>query len=376
MTRRRRDALRVQFMQLTRSFTWALIAVSACGATWGTDARASDIRRDEEVIFFPTAAHLDAAAGEWIIPVHGWIFEPERNSLRRRVGIEALKRRLELDPDEPSTQILDDRLSAFLVDNERSKLIEITLGDESYRLAASDESGHFHDQIRVNQSTAEGLAEEGWLTFAAVTPARDDRSFRGRARLVPPQGLSVISDIDDTLKLTGVTDKRELIRRTFFTEFEAAPGMASLCGSWKTDDVTFHYVSSSPWQLYPSLAAFFDEAGFPAGSWHLKDVRLRDSSILNLLSDPFDDKIQKIEEILTRYPEREFLFVGDSGEQDPEVYGELARRHPTQVSQIFIRLSAEDQAEPKRFAEAFRDVPRDRWTVFSNPDELHPDGDN
>ena len=44
-----------------------------------------------------------------------------------------------------------------------------------------------------------------------------------------------------------------------------------------------------------------------------------------------------IERILADFPRRRFLLVGDSGEQDPEIYGAIARKHPEQVERIFIR---------------------------------------
>jgi hypothetical protein len=42
-----------------------------------TAATSSDISADEEVVFFPTAAHFDAVNGQWIVPIHGCIYEPE-----------------------------------------------------------------------------------------------------------------------------------------------------------------------------------------------------------------------------------------------------------------------------------------------------------
>lgn len=357
-------------MRFPGLLTTTLVVVTAWSATRDTPVDASDIRSDEEVIFFPTAAHLDETDGEWVIPIHGWIFEPETGSLRRRAGLAALRIRLKLDPDEAATRVLEERLGAFIVDNERGKRLEITVGDDTFPLAASDDNGRIHDVLRLPRATAESLSDDGWLTFAAVTRRRDERQFVGRVRLVSPRGLSVISDIDDTLKVSNVTDKEELLRRTFCEGFEAVEGMVSLLDSWKASDAAFHFVSSSPWQLYPALSEFFAEVEFPQGSWHLKDVGVDDSSLLNLFSDPFEYKLVAIEELLARYPERNFVLVGDSGEQDPEVYGELARRHPDQVSRILIRLASEDTAAGNRFGRAFRDVPRDRWTVFDDPEQL------
>ena len=348
-----------------------LVLIAAiCNAPPLAAADDSDIRSDEELILFPTTARLDEVDGQWVIPIHGWIFEPETSSLRRRAGIAALRIRLKLDADEAAAQFLEERLGAFIVDNERGKRVEITIGDQTFPLAESDENGHIRDTLRLPQATAESLSDDGWLTFAAVTRPRDARRFVGRVRLVSPRGMSVISDIDDTLKVSNVADKRELVWRTFCSEFEAVEGMDSLLSSWNADEFTFHFVSASPWQLYPALSEFFAEAEFPEGSWHLKDVGVDDSTLLNLLSDPFEYKFLKIEELFARFPERNFVLIGDSGEQDPEVYGELARRHSDQVSRILIRRASEESPDADRFAEAFQDISRERWTVFDDPGQL------
>ena len=48
-------------------------------------------------------------------------------------------------------------------------------------------------------------------------------------------------------------------------------------------------------------------------------------------------KLDKIELILGFYPDMQFVLIGDSGEQDPEIYAEVVRRHPKSVRMIYIR---------------------------------------
>ena len=67
-------------------------------------------------------------------------------------------------------------------------------------------------------------------------------------------------------------------------------------------------------------------------------------------------------------PGRSFVLVGDSVEQDPEVYAELYRRHPTQVRHIAIRVVS--PGREARLPQVFAAVPRERWTVFEDPAAL------
>jgi phosphatidate phosphatase APP1 len=77
-------------------------------------------------------------------------------------------------------------------------------------------------------------------------------------------------------------------------------------------------------------------------------------------------KARTIEALFERFPARCFVLVGDSGENDPEIYGQLARRHPKQVRRVFIRnVTAEDQQAP-RYGTAFRGVDSAVWTIFED----------
>jgi phosphatidate phosphatase APP1 len=114
--------------------------------------------------------------------------------------------------------------------------------------------------------------------------------------------------------------------------------MAALYQHWRQrDGASFHYVSASPWQLYVPLEEFTRSNAFPMGSFHLKEFRWRGERFLNRFASPEDYKIRTIEPLLQAAPRRRLVLVGDSGERDPEAYGELARRHPEQVVAIFIR---------------------------------------
>jgi phosphatidate phosphatase APP1 len=188
--------------------------------------------------------------------------------------------------------------------------------------------------------------------------------------LIEPQGLSVISDIDDTLKHSHVICKRTLLTNTFLRPFETIPGMASVFRRWWAAGAAFHYVSSSPWQLYEHLAHHLAVEGFPTGSFHLRHFRLRDHLMRRLMLMRRSGKLSVIRRIVRRFPERRFLLVGDSGEHDPEIYGALARRHSRQIAGIFIREIDRQQSHERRFAKAFRDVDPALVTLYRDAGEL------
>jgi phosphatidate phosphatase APP1 len=306
----------------------------------------------------------------WVIPVHGWIFEPEEDSVWRTALVEELIDQLELDPAARDDQRFRERARMFLVDNERGKKLKVRLEGRSFALDRSEANGHFTGRLRLDRERFEELSGNAWLPFEAVMPEGDRRRFSGQVQLVGPEGLSVISDIDDTIKVSVVTDKRELLANTFLREFRDVPGMARAFNRWAEAGAAFHYVSSSHWQLFPALATFMARKGFPPGAFHLRLLRLKDRTFFGLFAAPEESKIPTIAAILRAYPGRKFILVGDSGERDPEIYGTIARGQRGQVVHVFIRNVSPQDDQEERFATAFQGIPKSQWTVFRAADEV------
>jgi phosphatidate phosphatase APP1 len=348
-------------------FVSAILVASTSSAS---GEEPSTIKSDETIQFFPTAARLTDDGKNWIVPIHGWIFEPEQGDLLRGAAVDQIRRAVGDLATEGEQQILDRRMRLFLVDNERSKRVQITLAGEFLTLPASAENGHFEDAISVPVERADRFAERGVLKVRAVLNELDSRHFGGNITLLPPEGVTVISDIDDTVKVTNVTNFRSMMRKTFLEDFEAVPGMSSRYASWAKEGVHFHFLSGSPWQLQREISFMLSRGDFPAGTFQLRAVRLKDSSALQLLQPPNEFKTTAIEGTLARWPKRRYVLVGDSGEQDPEIYGEIARRFPDRVLFVAVRDVTDEERSADRYVAAFRRVPAERWVIFKDPASL------
>jgi len=343
------------------------------GVAIASDANDSDLSADEEVVFFPTAAQFDPAEDAWQVPIRGIVFEPERESLWRRALVAEIGRLLALPADGPEAALLNARLRLFLVDHERGERLAVRFGGRSYAAGRSRANGHFGQELRLKRAEAERLrkvqsAADGWLRYEAVAPPTDGRSFVGRVQLVDPRGWSIISDIDDTIKITQVADKREAVRNTLLRPFATVPGMAEFYQACSARGFAFHYVSNSPWQLYEPLADFLETAGYPAGSFDLRHFRLQNpGTIASLWGSYRDHKLAAMGRLLAAYPQRRFVLVGDSGEEDPEIYAAIAERHPGQTAAVLIRnVSGETSDNPRMavVAERLADV---RLVLFEDP---------
>nr|WP_161501642.1 App1 family protein [Rhodopirellula sp. SM50] len=332
----------------------------------------STLNADEEILFYPTYGRFDEQAQVWRFDVHGKVFEPEDGSFKRALLIATLKSSMRGNVEIDKDAFLSDRIRPFLVDNERGKSVTIDVAGNQFAAGVSAANGHFRRSL-VSDAAGLGVGlddigapQSRVLTFTAVLPPRDSRTFDGRIHLIAPRGVSVISDIDDTIKHSQVTDRSELLQNTFTRAFRAVDGMPELYADLADVGVAFHYVSGSPWQLYPPLEAFFSDQGFPSGTFHLKHFRLTDSSGLGLLSSQRETKLAAIVPLLDSFPDRRFILLGDSGEHDPEIYGQLAREYPDQIAGIFIRNVTSADPTDGRFQSALEGVPSDRWILFED----------
>jgi hypothetical protein len=339
------------------------------------DQIASEIARDEMVVFYPTYAHRTTDEKSWVLHIHGRIFEPEENSVKRAALLGIMRRSFGLSKQEEETATFKERMRAFLVDNERDKTIHIRLGDSIFRAGKSGPNGHFSsDLVLSNEQVASILAAAKnsgrALRYTALLPDDDDRQLAGQVELIEPRGLSIISDVDDTIKISEVTNRRALLANTFLREYKPIAGMPQLYSEWEKMDVRFHYVSASPWQLFRPISEFLAAERFPGGSVHMKMFRLTDRSALNLLAAQHKYKPELIAKILSDFPRRRFVLVGDSGEQDPEIYGALAHVHKEQVARILIRHMGPKERMDERYKVAFKNLPRECWHVYTDPTEL------
>jgi phosphatidate phosphatase APP1 len=150
--------------------------------------------------------------------------------------------------------------------------------------------------------------------------------------------LGIISDIDDTVLQTHVTQKLKMLWVTLsgsaYTRmpFEGTSELyhaLAIGASGHAQNPVF-YVSKSPWNLYDFLIDFFDYHQLPRGPLLLRDIGLREAP-------PIDHKSAAVRELLDTYTALRFVLIGDSGERDPEIYLETAARYPGRIAAIYIR---------------------------------------
>ncbi|KAJ6256928.1 hypothetical protein Dda_7811 [Drechslerella dactyloides] len=200
-------------------------------------------------------------------------------------------------------------------------------------------------------------------------------AFEGTLFPSPPTGFGVISDVDDTIKVSNVLDKKAAIKALLIEDHKAVDGMpqlySKLNGALNTPQ--WLYLTGSPYQFYPSLRQFIFET-YPKGPIVTQNLTFSEPKALlaAIVNDSGvrDYKVAQMEKFVSYYPQKKFVMIGDSTQQDPEAYAEVARRHPDSIQCIWIRQVQNATNTPERFASAFKAVPQAKWKVFTNPAEV------
>ncbi|EEA18723.1 hypothetical protein TMatcc_010736 [Talaromyces marneffei ATCC 18224] len=220
------------------------------------------------------------------------------------------------------------------------------------RTTITNESGHFNTRAALD-----------FVPTHLRVLANESLSVTDEVKILEPTGVSLISDIDDTIKHTAITSgAREVFWNTFLRDFNdlTIQGVREWYGKLYDMGVGIHYVSNSPWQLYPQLKLFFKIAGLPNGSFHLKQY----SGMLQGIFEPTAErKRMSLDKIMRDFPKRKFILVGDSGEADLEVYTELVQQNPGKILGVFIRDVT--TTEKKEFFD--QSFAAQRWSGYSTP---------
>lgn len=227
------------------------------------------------------------------------------------------------------------------------------------RLATSNVVGaevvvEFAGQAAVTRSMDDGQFE---VTFtpppgapfpvgeAVVTARVGESASTSRAVVADPGApFLVVSDFDDTVAVSNVVSKRGVLRTALLQEAETQPpvgGMAAFyrcLGTPAGPRPPLAFVSGSPIQYVDRVVKFLALNGFPAAGLLLRDVGPSSWS---------DYKQPVIRRLLTQFV-LPVVFIGDSGEADPEVYAQLTREFPGRVKRVYLR-EAGRAADPKRF---------------------------
>jgi phosphatidate phosphatase APP1 len=227
--------------------------------------------------------------------------------------------------------------------------------------AVTNREGYFHFDLPAPKRA-------GWheVALELVSP---QAGARATGRVMVPAATAdfgVISDIDDTLVASGATKKLSMIVRLALSNAltrKPFSGVGAFYRALHRGVNPLFYVSKSPWNLYLPLVELMRAQRIPLGP-----LMLRDYGLHLARRGKVEHKATQIERILGTYAKLPFVLIGDSGEEDPEIYSEVVRRHPGRVLAIYIRAIEPDAARLAVIARLAAQVKKTRCQLVLAPD--------
>jgi phosphatidate phosphatase APP1 len=207
------------------------------------------------------------------------------------------------------------------------------------RELVADDEGYIREWLAMEPGGTEGWAS---IRLELQHSGGGPSPVTAAPILIPPAGAAygVISDMDDTVLQSEVTSFLRAARLVLLENARTRLPFAGVAAFYRALEQgtaggpanPIFYVSSSPWNLYDVIAGFLEAERIPAGPMMLRDWDLGPSLLRHS-----GHKSRVIGEILETYPTLPFILIGDSAQEDPEIYADLVAAHPDRILAVYIR---------------------------------------
>jgi phosphatidate phosphatase APP1 len=209
----------------------------------------------------------------------------------------------------------------------------------------TDKYGSFYGKTQTN-------LEGGKLEIIQLASGEEVKIVQGlyeRSVDFIENNVIVVSDIDDTLMHSYIYRKIMKFRTLMFTAVEkrkTVDQMKQVLQKLSNDGAASFYLSNSEQNLYPLIYRFLTHNSFPNGPIFLKKLRHFWDVIFNI-KFPLRNvhKEQMIVNIISLFPEKKFVLMGDNTQHDLLIYLAAAEKYPNNIRYILIRKVVERNAD-------------------------------
>lgn len=186
--------------------------------------------------------------------------------------------------------------------------------------------------------------------------------------LVPEAGLTIVSDIDDILRITQIYEPALGLLNSFAKAYVPWMNMPDIYANWSKSipDFHFHYLTTTPEQVTRNYMDFIYKS-YPGGSFDTRPLNFSD------VSATLSIRKFLLEKIFQTYPKRKFVLIADTSNSDVmRDYPAMATEFPGQVLCIFLRnTSATDSGDKFPYdTSGFKGLNQSMYMFFLVPDDL------
>ena len=256
-------------------------------------------------------------------------------------------------------------------------LVRATVAGTTAEITADDE-GFFSAWVEL---PAPATAINGWVPIGLelVSPTEPGTTTFGAAEalLPPPTARFItISDMDDTVLQSHITNVLQGLRTVLLGNARTRlpfPGVAAFyralhAGASGAEQNPIFYVSGSPWNIYDLLVDFLAHQGIPAGPLTLRDWDMNREALGRSRLLRYKDAA--IREIMATCPELPVILIGDSSQQDPEIYRDVVREFPERVLAVYIRDVKRTAERRAAIAALIREIEESRSVLVLAEDTM------
>jgi phosphatidate phosphatase APP1 len=227
------------------------------------------------------------------------------------------------------------KLTKLTNDEIKNNLIFATLNGEKY-ITFGDDEGYFRFEIESKKTLLSPYQD-------VLLNIEDNKlSKHIKVPIFTQKAVGIISDFDDTVVVSDVTDKLKLSNNLLLKNYKQRtliPTMRErfqkiLSKNPKNMPTPLFFVTGSPQQFFNSIEEFLNYHNFGEHILITKQLHGKDR---DTLLDQFSYKTQHIKELIEFYPNLSWVLFGDSGEKDREIYNFLAKKYPSKIKNIYLR---------------------------------------
>ncbi|KAI0450391.1 hypothetical protein F5B21DRAFT_491091 [Xylaria acuta] len=355
---------------------------------------------DDDLKAIPTQAlnipgYANWTESGWSVRIHGNVYK-QPNIAQEKLDSLANKFLVGVDiddlPENQQNQARNFTASIFVVQQDN---VSVTVNFQNDVDVRPDASGGVINAKGGAQSidlpyntTSEGDFD-AWLTLRNTTGPNGGHLIAGNATeriqalnvytngtntgnatayLVPPTGFTIVSDIDDILRVTKIYDPKEGLLNSFARPFVAWEDMPEIYANWSAtiDNFHFHYLTTTPEQVTRNYMEFIYKT-YPLGSFDTRPLNFSDVSATLSIRKALLDKV------FQTFPQRKFVLMGDTTNSDVmKDYPQLARDYPGQVQCIFLRnTTATDSTDLFPYdTSGFEGLDQNQFMFFVHADDL------
>ena len=190
------------------------------------------------------------------------------------------------------------------------------------------------------------------------------------AYLVPDTGITIVSDIDDTLRITKIYQPKEGLLNSFARPYVPWMNMPEIYRNFSMSipNAHFHYLTTTPEQVTRNYMQYI-YSSYPGGSFDTRPLNFSD------VAATLSIRKALLVKVFQTFPKRKFILMGDTSNSDVlRDYPAMTTEFPGQVLCILMRnVSSTDSADRFPYnTGGYKDLNTNSYMFYNVPVSIPP----